>query len=803
MLNNYFNVTYRNLLKYKFYSLINILGLSVGIASVIFIAIFVTTELSYDSYNKNLNRIYRVGVKGKITGEVLNQVVTAAPMAKTILNEVPHVEFVTRIGRFGDWLVQYKGHRFNETDFLFADSSFFNVFTIPFIEGNAETALSKPNSVVITAETAERYFGKDSPLGEKLRIESDSTFYTVTGVVQLPVNTHFQFDFLGSLSSIPFSSNDNWLIHNFYTYVVVKENTSEKELTDNLNKLLPKYVYPLLQQLTGAPSTEFFKSENAFFYFVQPLSKIHLYSNRQLEIAKNGDIKVVYVFIFIAILLLAIASINFMNLTTARSATRSREIALRKVMGSTRSNLVWQFLIESLIFTVAALIVALVIVEIFTPYFQTLIGLQISLHTTITTNFAFFLVLLTLIIGLLAGSYPAWVLASFDPVLTLKQQIRNAVNTGKVRNILVILQFAASVFILICTLAMHRQLDFVLQRKLGFEKENVLVIKRSDGLKANIDSFKNEIRCNPKVLAVANATHVPGKVYWKNAFFHESNPNTTYLFNQSIVTADYDEVLKLKLTQGRFLKKGDLADTSSCLINETAAKMLGLTNPVGTKIFQPIAASRKEYTIIGVLSDFNYQSLHYAIEPMIMTCMQRNMEGYIVVRVSSGDILETISFIRKAWEKYTPDYIFEYSWLDKDFNDLYNSEIRTFSIFSTFAILSIFIACLGLFGLIAFNVSQRTKEIGVRKTFGASFGVILFMILKDTIRLVLLSFIFAWPLAYVIINKWMSDFSYQAGIHFFDFIVAALMAILISIVTISVQAIKASSKNPVDALHYE
>lgn len=803
MLNNYFNVTYRNLLKYKFYSLINIFGLSVGIASVIFIALYVTTELSFDTYNKNYHRIYRVGVKGKITGETLNQAVTAAPMARAIKNEIPHIKYVTRIARFGDWLVQYGNVRFNETNFLFADSSFFDVFSIPLIYGDAKSALNKPNSLVITEATAKRYFGPDKPLGKKLRLEGDSTFYTVTGVVQLPVNTHFKFDFLGSLSSIPFSGNDNWLVHNFYTYIVVDSKSSQEALTNDLNKLIPKYVYPLIEQFTGVSTQEFLETDNYFSYFVQPLGKIHLYSNLQLEIAKNGDMDMVYVFIVIAILVLAIASINFMNLTTARSASRSREIALRKVMGSNRNNLIVQFLIESLLLTIVATIVALVIVEICTPYFQNLVGMEISLHSALNTNFALFLGSMAIIVGLISGSYPALVLASFDPVLTLKQQIRSATGTRNVRNLLVILQFAASVFILICTLAMNRQLNYVMNRKLGFEKENILVIRRSDGLRARIDSFKNEIKLNPNVLAVANSTHVPGNIYWKNAFFHESNPNTTYLFNQSVVSDCYNDVLKLRMVNGRFFTPGNLADSSSCIINETAANMLGIKNPVGTILFQPMGATRREYKIVGVLSDFNYRSLHFAIEPMIMTCMQRNLEGYIVVRVSSAGLPETISSIKKAWEKYTPDYIFEYSWLSKDFDHLYDAENRTYSMFSTFTVLSIFVACLGLFGLIAFNVSQRTKEIGVRKTFGASFGVILFMILKDTLKLVLMSFIVAWPLAYILINKWMSEFSYQVGIHLIDFIIAALLAVAIAMATISIQALRAASKNPVDALHYE
>lgn len=803
MLNNYVKVTYRNLLKYKFYTLINILGLSVGIASVVFIALFVITELSYDTYNKNIDRIYRVGVKGKITDEQLNQAVTCAPMAKAIANEVPNVEKVTRIARFGDWLVRYQNVRFNETNFLFADSNFFDVFSIPMILGDPQTALLKPYSVVLTESAAQRYFNNISPIGKMLKIEGDSIYYEVTGIVRLPVNSHFQFDFLGSLSTIPYATNQNWLTHNFYTYLLLNKGARSNKLSIEINRLIPKYVYPQIEQITGLSTADFLHSENKLAYFIQPLKKIHLYSNLQLELSKNGDISTVYIFIFIAVLLLIIASINFMNLTTARSATRAREIALRKVMGSHHGNLVWQFLIESVFFTFIALVVALVIVEIATPFFQQLINLDVSLHSALDFNFALFLLFVAVIVGFIAGSYPAWVLASFDPVLTLKQQTKGAMQTSKVRNFLVIMQFAASVFILICTLSMNRQIHYVLGRKLGFSKDNVLIIKRSDGLKNNIEAFKNEIKKNPGIFAVANSTHVPGKVFWKNAFFHENNPKTTFLFNQSIVSDGYDNVLNLQTIRGRTLSKANKGDTSSCVINETAAKMIGLTNPVGTKIFQPIANGRREYTIVGILKDFNYRSLHYAIEPMIMTYMQNNLEGYILVRVSNQRLPETIQYIKKIWDKYTVDYVFEYSWLSKDFEALYNSEMRTASIFLAFAILSVFIACLGLFGLIAFNVSQRTKEIGVRKSFGASFSIIILMIMKDTLRLVLLSFLLAWPLAYVIINSWMSNFAYKVGFHIFDYLIAAITVVVIAMVTIVYQAIKAASKNPVDALRYE
>jgi putative ABC transport system permease protein len=803
MLANYIKVSYRNLIKYKTYTLINIFGLSVGIASVLFIAIYVIDELQYDKFNKNLEQTYRIGVKGKITGENLNQAVTAPPMAAAIINNIPGALYVTRLARFGEWLVRYNSIRYNETEFLFADSSFFEVFSFPLVAGNKKTALKKPFSVVLTVETAKRYFEGENPIGKKLFIESDSNLYTVTGIVDPPKYCHFKFNLLGSLSTFRIASNPNWLTHQFYTYVVMKEGSSKKNLEKELNKFIDKYVLPQLGQITGNNLRLLSQKGDNLTYFAQPLKDIHLRSHLQLEITENGNINYVYTFTFIAILLLCIAIINFMNLATARSTTRAREIAMRKVMGSDQRQIIWQFLIESVFLSILALVISLVLVEVFTPYFQKLIQKEINLLSIENGLFLIFTVIIGIITGLLAGSYPAIVLAAYDTVSTLKGHLRNTIQTSKLRNILVTTQFSVSIFLLLCTLTIHRQINFMLHRNLGFNKEQVMVIKRSDGLKTNIDNFKKELLLCPEIQAVANSTHVPGKIYWRNAFCPENDPENTYLLNQSYVSIELADVLKLKINEGRFFSNSSSPDSNLCVINQTAVKYLKLVNPVGKIIYQPSKNTRIPYTIIGVVADFNYSSLHNPIEPMIMTQMRGNLEGIIIVRVSLKNLKKTIPFIRNTWGKYTSDYIFEYSWLNDDFNKLYNPDKVTASVFVTFSILSIFIACLGLFGLIAFNTAQRTKEIGIRKSFGASYVIIFYTITKDTLKLILLSLIIAWPAAYFVLHHWLTNFTYRTPMSCLDFVISAAVALIITLLTIGAIAIKAVLKNPADALRYE
>ena len=803
MLANYIKVSYRNLTKYKSFTLINILGLSVGLSGVIFIAMFVLNEMSFDRYIKNAERIYRIGVKRNINENEINQAVTAAPLAPALIRENPKVIAAVRIARFGDWLVRYNNKKFNEPHFLFADSSFFDVFSFLMIMGNPEQALSKPKSVVITEQTAKRYFGEQYPIGKLLRIESDSTYYEVTGVVRLPFNTHFQFDFLGSLSTFKGIDQQGWLMHNYFTYILVDKDYTAKDLTVDINKLIPKYVVPEIEKIMGRPVHDSAEITNHFKYFVQPLTDIHLHSNLQVELGANGDAKYIYIFIFIAILLLIIASINFMNLATARAANRAKEVGLRKVLGSDRKQLICQFLLESVFLSFIALLIALVLVEVFTPEYQVMVHRQLALNMFLKPGYILCLIILSIITGIIAGSYPSFVLASYSPVRTLKGDMRNKTQSPLLRNVLVVMQFSGSIFIILCTFTVYRQLNYMTHHNLGFAKEQVLVINRSDGLKNKIETFKKALEKYPDIRGVANSTHVPGKVYWNNAFFTDADPNTTHLLYQSIVSAELAEVLKLKMHEGRFFSSQVPGDTFACVLNQTAVKSLNLKNPIASRLYYPGGNKRIAFKVIGVMEDFNFKSLHHPIEPMVMTFMRRNIDGYIILRMNTKNIPGTLAAIKKLWGTYTPDYPFDYFWLNDDFNKQYGSEQLTATLFSNFSLLSILIACLGLYGLIAYTAAKRTREIGIRKTLGASSAMVIIMLTKDTVRLIIISLFIAWPIAYFVIRQWLKGFTYRINMNYQDFIFAALISFVIAMLTVGFQAVKAARRNPAESIRYE
>ncbi len=760
--------------------------------------------MNYDRYHKYANQTFRIGIKGKINGNALNQAVTSAPMGGALLKEFKGVKYATRIVNYRGWLVRYNHLKFNEDRFFFADSSFFNIFSVPMLLGNPLTALDKPNSVVISEETAKRYFGNENPLGKQLRIDSDTFFFKITGVVRIPHNSHFKFDFLGSLSSIKWNNQKNWLNHYFFTYVVLEEGYSSKAFTKDMNtKIIQKYVVPQLEEMTRKSADDFSKEGNTFEYFTQRITNIHLYSNLEYELGENISASSIFIFVFAAILLLVIAAINFMNLATARSTTRAKEVGLRKVLGSNQKQLVFQFLIESVFLSFVALLIAFVLVEIFTPAFQSLVNEQISISLLFKPAFIAGMVLVSVIIGILAGTYPAFILASYDPLRTLKGDLRSNSNSPKLRNILVVSQFAATIFLILCTFTIYRQLNFMTNYNLGFAKDQVLVIKRSKGMETKFDNFSEDLRKNPEIYGVAKATHIPGKGFMNNAFFPEHDLNKAYFLNQSIASDGFAETLKLKLISGRFFSKKHIGDSLACIINKAAETYLKLPSPIGHILYMPVKEKRIPFTIVGVVEDFNFKSLHYSIEPAIITNMRNNFDGYILVRLNTKDISKNIAFIKRTWEKYNVEYPFDYFWLNSDFNKQYNSEKLIASLFFAFSILSIFIACLGLLGLIAFTSLRRTKEIGIRKAMGASFYAIILMLIRDSIRPVIISLLIAWPLAYFAVQQWLHKYSFHIGTNYLDFLLSALIAIIIAILTVSFQAIKAAVKNPADSIRYE
>lgn len=812
MISNFFKIAFRNLFRQFGYTSINIAGLAIGLACSILISLYVINEMTYDRFHENAERIYRIGVKGKMLGNDLNQAVTAAPMYQTLAAEYSEIEHVTRVARFGGWLVRYGEKKFMETEktFLFADSTFFNVFSFHLIKGNPENALTKPRSLIMTQKAAKRYFGDEDPMGKSLSVEADTTIYTVTGLLEdVPVNSHFHFELLGSLGSIRGSRSTNWLNHNYYTYITVVPGTDVEQLSENINGIVVKYVGPLIQEFLGIDLDQFVEAGNAFGYFLQPLLDIHLHSDLQVEMEPNGNPAYVYIFSLIAVLILVIACINFMNLATARSTSRSREVGIRKVVGSNKALLIGQFLTESVFLSFVSLVFAVLIVYLIMPYYNNIIRLELHFNLLGDSYLIPMLLLLALVVGLLAGSYPAFILASFRPVAVLKGELSAGTKKGRLRSLLVVVQFTIAIIILLGTFIVYRQLNYMQQKDLGFEKENVLVIRRPDALEDQIDAFKQELVKHSSVISAGNSTHIPSSGFWNNAHWLEGQSRgDVLLLMTAFVSYEVADALNLEMVEGRFFTREMPTDSFAVVINESAVRVLNITDPLSTRFVYPGQTPEEEQflPIIGVVKDFHYESMHDNINPMIFHFIPGNWEGYIIVRIKPGNLTQTVDFIKQTWEDFNSRYPFEYFWLDDEFGKLFEPERRTGQILAVFSFLSIFLSCLGLLGLISFAAAQRTREIGIRKAHGASVNIIVFLLSRETIQLLGIAALLAIPF-YFGIKQWLQNFAFHikfnTALYFIFLIIIALVVLAIAILTVSFRAYKAAITNPAESLRVE
>jgi putative ABC transport system permease protein len=812
MFRNIIKVAFRNLVRHFGYTFINVVGLAIGLACSILILLYVINELTYDRFNEKAERTYRICVRGQMPGNELNQAVTAAPMMEALRNDYPEVEQITRFGKFGGWLCRTGDKKFQETEknFIFADSTFFDVFDFELLRGDPHTVLTAPRSLVMSERYARKYFGDEDPIGQTLRIEQDTNFYTVTGLMKnVPVNSHFHFEMLGSLSTLRGSRSTNWVNHNYYTYVVLAEGTDPDKFTEGLRQVVIKYVGPQIEQFLGINLDAFEASGNSFGYFIQPLPDIHLHSNLQAEIEPNGNPVYVYIFLIIAILILVIACINFMNLATARASARSREVGIRKVVGSGRSLLISQFLAESVFLSMIALVIAVILVYTMIPAYRNMI--RLDLDFSLLGNYFTIpgLILLAIFVGIIAGSYPAFVLASFSPVSVFKPEMKTGSGKSLLRSVLVVLQFTMAIAILMGTLIVNRQLAFMQRKDLGFEKNNVMVIHRSDALRDKIDAFKQDLMQNANILGVANSTHIPSVGHWNNVHWLEGKDlSNTILLMTCYVSYGYGEALDLELVQGRFHNREMPTDSSGVVINEAAVKTLGLEDPLNTRFIEPgeNPGETRFYPIIGVVRDYHYESMHEEIHPMAIHFMRGNWEGYVIVRMGGGNIPETVDFVQQTWDSFDTDFPFEYSWLDDEFDKLFAPERRTSQILMVFSILSIFISCLGLFGLISYSAIQRTKEIGIRKAMGASIRTVIRLLAWETLRLHLIATLLSVP-AYFIVKGWLQNFAYHIPFNpgWFCLILlgVSVFVLLIALLSVSYQTYRAATANPARSLRVE
>lgn len=803
MIVNYIRTAWRNIVREKWITLINIIGLSIGIASCILIALFVKDEISFDRFHLNSDNIYRVYIEGVMGNNQIKSPFTSNVMAGTMKDELSDVEFATRFYNVNRRVVKYDDKSFTEKNFYYGDEDFFKVFSFNVIKGDSKNLLKEPNTIVITESTAAKYFGNQDPIGKIIQVESKP--YKVNGVCKdVPQNAHFHFDLIASISSTQTSKITYWVQNSVFTYFKLKENTDVIKFEEKLNQFVEKYVGPEVVQIMGIDLEEFVKSGNSYGYKLQPIEDIHLKSNLQQEIEPNGNISTVYYFTVIAIFILLIACINFMNLATARYSNRAKEVGVRKVIGSSKRQLITQFFIESIILSSISLMVAVALVEISLPLFNklTLKYLTIAYFSSwwVIPMFAMF----ACVVGILAGMYPSFILSSFKPVKVLKGNVNLGFNSTKLRSSLVVFQFIITIVLFVSTFIVYSQINYVTNKDLGFSKDQTIVIRRAYDLGDNFEIFKQDLLQSPLIKVVSTSTSLPGCDFDGSTIQLEGSSREN-LVQFAMFTTDYDfkDVLNLKISDGRYFSKEFPSDSNSVVINQIAAKKLGLDNPIGHRLIPPgINGKSKFLTIIGVLNDFNIESLHTEIKPL---CVQLKDKAsvYLLIKLNTSELTKSINLIKETYSKYLPDSDFEYFFIDDNFEKKYNSEKKTATVFSIFSLLAIIVASLGLYGLSSFSVEKRTKEIGIRKALGASFMNVIKMFYKEILLLLILSTLIAWPIAYYLMNSWLQNFIYKIELSVVPFLLASLFVLIIAVLTVGSQIIKSANTNPADAIHYE
>ena len=807
MLKNYFKTAFRNLFRQRGYSLINITGLAIGMACCLLILMFVNDELSYDNYSEYADRIHRITLRLKFGGRDLHAAVVCAPMAKTLVNDYPEVEEAVRFRNRGSYIIKYGENSFKERQFVFTDPTFFKVFGIPLLKGNPATALKDPNTLVLSKKTAEKYFGREDPIGKIVKVDNKDE-YKITGVFdKIPGNTHFHFDVIASLESLEESREQMWWSNNFNTYLVLSPQADPKSLEAKFPEIIKKYMAPQLEKIVGQSYDKMIASGNLMMEFsLQPLQRIHLHSDLMAELAPTSNIKYVYIFSAIAFFILVIASINFMNLSTARSAGRAREVGIRKVVGSQRSQLVRQFLTESMMLSIISMILALVLVNLALPFFNNLSGKALTFSNFIHGEMILAVIVVTFLTGILAGLYPAFFISAFQPIKVLKGQLKSGVKSGWLRSGLVVFQFAASIILIIGTLVVMSQLKYIQNKKLGFNKEQVLILDDAYLLDKQAEIFKNEMLAHSQIKSATISSFLPiPSNRNSSAVFPEgqiANKNSTTL---QIWRVDYDYIktLGMKIIKGRDFSREFSTDKTAVVINRQTARQFGWKEPLGKHLsrFTSNKGDMTSYTVIGVVEDFHFDSLRNTIGPLIMHLGEAN--GLMSFRIDTRDISGTIALLRDKWNKFLPAQPFEYFFLDERFYEIYKAEQQLGKIFGIFAVLAIFVGCLGLFGLAAFIAERRTKEIGIRKALGASVSNIIRLLSKEFVILVAAANVIAWPAAYMIMNQWLKDFAYRTSLNFVTFLAAGAAALIIALLTTSYQAIKAALSDPVQSLKYE
>ncbi len=803
MLKNYLKTALRNIFRTRTYSLINVGGLAVGMAACLLIFLYVENDLSFDRFNANYNRIYRVVVEPKHSSGNSNWPLTPSGYAPAFVNDFPSIRavritppaFYTPVIRYGDKL-------FTGKDFVFADSAFFDVFTFPLIQGNPRTVLARPFSLVLSQSEARKIFGNTDPIGKIIRV-SNLFDFTVTGVAEDPPhNSSIQFNYLASSVNIKdlYTTQyhlsmfkdilDNFNSENFFTFLLLPKGLAIKSLEKQMPAFVGKYVG--------------LREEGESQIVLQPLGNIHFNTSLQDDFPNKGDLRYDYMLSAIALLILLIACVNFINISTARSATRAREIGLRKVLGANRSGLVRQLMVEFALLTLGSAVLAFGILELFLPEFDSMAKAHLSAELLANPAVIVAFVSVWALVVFLACVYPSMYLSSFEPSSIIKGVFGGRTGGHRLRKSLIVFQFAVSVFLLVVTVVVWRQYNFLVSHKLGFNDRQVLFVPPNSEITGDYDSFKAQLLQRPDVRYVSRANWVPGNASDEETFYWRGRSGWHPLDSYSlIVDPDFVKALGLKLVAGRDFSWERPSDWSDgYILNETAARMIGWRPD--SAINQSLIAWYHKGRVIGVVKDFNFRSLRRGIEPVVMVMDSSLVSAQgIVIKMSSKDIPATLSYIDRTWKQFSPDFPFDFHFLDQSFDQLYRSEQRLSEIFLTFSVLAILIACLGLFGLAAYATQQRTKEMGIRKVLGASIPQVVSLIAGDFIRLVIIANVIAWPLAYYAMERWLQSFAYRIDMGLWSFIFSGGLALMIALATVTAQAVRAATANPVEALRYD
>jgi putative ABC transport system permease protein len=789
MIKNLITTAFRHILKNPGYSILNILGLSLGIASALFLIIYVSDEISYDRYHEKADRIYRVSSKITEPDDQFTWIVAQIPFGPQVANDYPEVESYVRFINMPRALYKYEDKEFNEEDFYYVDSTIFDIFTYKLVSGDLVSALREPGKIILSETAATRYFGSSDPIGKTLTTGTHT--FEVTGVIEdVPFNSHFRFDALASRSNLP-AQIGSWANFGVFTYLLFPEGTDVSAFEEKMQGMYAAYMEPIFGSLNITIE-----------YILEPIKRIHLYSTNANEPVPTGSINYVYIFAIVALFLVLIAAMNYMNLSTARSARRAREVGLRKVVGSRRRLLVAQFLSESIIFTVISLIISIVLLAALMPKFNLLAGKSFDLHVIYSPVVLMSLLAVILLVGLIGGSYPAFFLSRFSPVTVLKGEITQGSAGSLFRKILVVIQFTVSVIMIICTLVVFRQLNYLKTMDQGFDQENVVGLQLNGVMARKYPVLKLALMENPNIKYVGGTNTAVGEGSGKALFNVETDQGMSSRgINFAVVDYDFIEALGIKIVEGRGFQKDMPSDTlTGVVVNETFVKRMGWTEAIGKKV-ELGDENNIRARVIGVMKDYHQTGMYNEIESLLL--ITRPLNNVVYIKLSGENVEETMNYIESTWKEVFPDQPFVYTFLSERFSRQFEADEKRGLIFTLFTVLAILIACLGLFGLASYTVEQRTKEIGIRKVFGANEGVILRLISRDFLILTSIAIVIAIPVAYYFMSNWLENYVYRSKMGVPLFIIAGLLTILITFLTISYKAYQAAIMNPADSIKIE